>query len=337
MGAGLGIKPYLYVELNNRDVSAYITPYLISFRYIDNDGLEKDETDDVEITVADPTFFFRDNPPSRGSSLLVKFGYEEQNRFAGTFYIDSYTYSFSRNGSQMTIRALAKDAKLSFETKITTAFENTTLRKIAYEIAKRNGYNLHFVGADITFRRLTQYKERDLEFLKRLCHRFGYTCKVNNRTIVIQELDTLLQNHNNLAYVITPEITLNFEAEVSSLYAGETVVSYLDPDGKEVTFSNHYTHVKSSGTVQKENVRVENLQQAQKLTSAQKTRNEMKELTGRITTVGLPMLYASCLFKLEGFGKYYDGVYYAASVEHAMDRNGYTTTVEFRKNPRGKK
>ena len=336
MGNGLGLKPYLYVELNNKDISAFITPFLISFRYIDNDGLEKDETDDVEITVADPTFFFRDNPPERGSSLLVKFGYEEKNRFGGTFYIDSYSYRFSREGSTMTIRALSKDAKLSFRTKITTAFENTTLRKIAYEIAKKHGYNLHFVGADINFKRLTQYKERDLEFLKKLCHRYGYTCKVNNRTIIIQEIDTLLQNYNNLAYVITPDITLDFEVDVSSLYAGEVKVVYFDPDGKEVTYGDKYTHVKNSGTVQKETVRVENSQQAQKIARAQKTRNEMKEISGRIKTVGLPMLYASCLFAIEGFGKF-DGIYYAASVEHAIDRSGYTTTVEFRKNPEAKK
>jgi len=336
MGARLGLKPYLYVELNNKDISAYITPYLISFRYLDNDGLEKDETDDVEITVADPTFFFRDNPPSRGSSLLVKFGYEEQNRFAGTFYIDSYTYSYSREGSTMTIRALAKDAKLSFRTKITTAFENTTLRSIAYEIAKRHGYNLHFVGADITFKRVTQYKERDLQFLKRLCHRYGYTLKINNKTIVIQELDTLLQNYNNLAYKITPDITMSFEVDVSSLYAGEVQVVYLDPDGKEITYTDSYTHVKNSGTTQKETVRVENHLQARKIAQAQKIRNEMKEITGRITTVGLPMLYASCFFAIEGFGKF-DGVYYAASVEHIIDRSGYTTTVEFRKNPGVKK
>jgi len=330
MGTGLSTKPYLYLELNNKDISAYITPYLISFRYLDNDGFEKEETDDVEITVADPSFFFRDNPPLRGSSLLVKFGYQQQNRFGGIFYIDSYTYSYSREGSVMTIRALAKDVKLSFRTKITTAFENTTLRRIAYDIATKHGYNLHFIGADVAFERITQYKETDLGFLKRLCHRYGYTLKINNRTIIIQELNTLLQNYSNLAYTITPDIVLDFECEVSSLYAGEVKITYLDPDGKEVTYGDSYTHVKNSGTVQKETVRVENMLQAQKLAEAQKIRNEMREVTGRITTTGLPMLYASCLFALQGFGRF-DGTYYAASVEHRISRSGYITTLEFRR------
>jgi len=329
-----GLTPYLYVELNNIDVSTYVTPHLISFRYIDNDGLEKDETDDVEITVSDAQGFFRDNPPARGSSLVVKFGYERTNRFAGTFYVDSYTYSWTREGATLTIKALSKDVKKSFRTKNTTAFENTTLRAIAYKIAQKHGYKLHFVGADVAFRRLTQYKEKDIEFLKRLCHRYGYTLKINNNTLVIREIQTLLQSESGLAYVITPDLVHDLNIEVSSLYAGEVEVVYLDAEKEEVIRSSTATSVKNSGNIQKEEVRVESPAQAIKLGSAQKLRNEMKELQGTLKTDGLPFLYASCLFALEGFGKF-DGTYYAAAVEHAIDRFGYTTTVEFRKAPRG--
>ncbi|MCS7135336.1 MAG: hypothetical protein NZ893_02770 [Candidatus Aenigmarchaeota archaeon] len=83
MAEGLKVlTPFLYVELNNQDISAYITPFLLEFRYIDNDGLQKQESDDVEISLHDPEGFFRDNPPVRSSTLKVKFSYEDKIRSA---------------------------------------------------------------------------------------------------------------------------------------------------------------------------------------------------------------------------------------------------------------
>ena len=61
-------QPYLYVELNNTDITTHITPFLISFRYIVYDGLQKLESDDIEIELHDPECFFRENPPARGSA-----------------------------------------------------------------------------------------------------------------------------------------------------------------------------------------------------------------------------------------------------------------------------
>ncbi|MCS7232469.1 MAG: hypothetical protein RMJ67_10120, partial [Elusimicrobiota bacterium] len=121
-------RPYLYVELNNKDVSTYVVPYLIGLTYIDNDGLEKEESDDVELELEDSQGFFRDNPPARGASLLVKFGYETRIRHAGRFFIDSYTYRAERSGDVFVLKALAKDVKASYRTVKTTAFENVSLK-----------------------------------------------------------------------------------------------------------------------------------------------------------------------------------------------------------------
>jgi phage protein D len=323
-------KPYLYIEINNNNVSAYITPYLLSFRYTDNDGLDKDESDDVEIEVDDSTYFFRDNPPARGSSLKVRFGYEETVRDAGTFFIDSYNFRYSRSGATFTIKALAKDVKASFRTLKTTAFENTTLKKIAEDIARKNGYRLFFEGNDINFQRIDQYKQRDLEFLQKLCKRYGYSCKIADKKIVIRDLEKSL--NDNGIYVITPEITTDLDIEVSSLYASDVDVVYLDPNKKDSIADNKKTKVKASQDKQVERVRVENKKQAEKVASAQKTINEMKEHKGRITTIGIPNVYASSQIELKGFGKF-DGLYYCSTVIHEITRNGYTTEIEFLKNP----
>jgi len=316
------MKPYLYVEIENRDVTAYITPYLISFTYTDNDGLQKDESDDIEIEVEDTQGFFRDNPPARGSALRVRFGYEEEVRDAGVFFIDSYTYRISRNGDTFTIKALAKDVKSSYRTIKTTAFENTTLRKIAEDIAKRHGYKLHFEATDVFFQRITQNQKRDMQFLSELCKLYAKTCKISNKTIVIRDIDSPTK-----IYKLTRDLIIDAEFEVSSLYEGNVEVVYLDPTKKETTQDKKKASVKASGDTKKINMRVENKAQAEEIARRQKTLNEMKEFQGRLVCIGIPGLHAGAYVEISGFGRF-DRQYYIKSAKHKITREGYTTELE---------
>lgn len=331
MAEGLIVpKPYLYVELNNKDVSTWIVPFLISFKYVDNDGLQKDESDDVEIEVEDVKGIFRNNPPARGSSLKIKFGYEDRIRNAGVFFVDSFTYKASRDGDVFTIKALAKDVKASYRTIKTTAFENTSLKKIAEEIAKRQGYQLDWAGEDVSFTRITQQEKRDLQFLQELCQKYGYLCKISNKKLVIRSLEERLSS--NIVYVLTREHILDFEFETSSLYEGEVEVVYLDPSKKEVVKDQKKTKVKASGDVKKVNVRVENKAQAEKIAKAQKILNEMKEVKAKLTCIGIPDLHAGGNIEIKGFGVF-DRIYYIGKAEHKITRGGYITELELYRNP----
>ena len=318
-----GLKPYLYVEINNVDVSAYITPYLTDFRYIDNDGLHNAQSDDIEITVEDVDKFFSNNPPARGSSLKVKFGYEDKVRDAGIFYIDTYEFMYSRaQGRLFRIKALAKDVKSSFREIKTVAFENTSLAKVAQEIANKHGYKLVFNAPDVLYKRLTQHQKRDLEFLKELCHLYGYTLKVNNKTIVIKDPSIA-----DRIYVLTPDNITNLNIKVSSLYDDTVKVEYLEPDKKQKLQGQDKANIKASGSTLKVNHRVENTQQAQKIAQAQARLNKMKEVKGTIECIGIPDLYASGKIAIEGFGAF-DNEYYISSITHQITRNGYTCSLE---------
>lgn len=331
MAEGLIVpKPYLYVEINNQDVSMYITPYLLNFTYIDNDGLDKDESDDVEIELEDSTGFFRQNPPARGSSLKVRFGYEDSIRDAGVFFIDSFNYCSSRSGDKFTIKALAKDVKASYCTVKTTGFENTTLRKIAEEIAQKQGYSLNFAGEDVAFQRLTQQEKRDMQFLADLCKRYGYICKVSGKKLIIRSIDERLGEKT--IYILDRSHILEFSFEASSLYESGIIVVYLDPQKKEAIQDKKNAEVKASGDTKKMNVRVENKKQAEKITKAQKTLNKVKEIKARLSCVGIPGLYAGGNVEVKGFG-FFDRVYYIAKAEHRITRQGYTTELELLKNP----
>ena len=317
-----GLKPYLYVEINNVDVSAYITPFIVEFSYLDNDGLTEAKSDDVRITVEDKDMFFSNNPPARGSSLKIKFGYENKIRDAGIFYIDTFDYLWNRQGRLFTIKALAKDVKSSFREIKTVAFENTSLAKVAQEIANKHGYKLVFDAPDVLYKRLTQHQKRDLEFLKELCNLYGYTLKVNNKTIVIKDPLTA-----DRIFVLTPNEITDLRLSVSSLYEDSVKVDYLEPDKKTNLQGRGKASVKASGSIQKVNHRVENTDQAQKIAQAQAKLNKMKEIKGTIECVGIPDLYASGKIAIEGFGAF-DNEYYISSITHNISRNGYTCSLE---------
>ncbi len=325
MGDGLIPKPYLYVEINNKDVSVYITPYLINFEYIDNDGLDRQESDDVQIELEDSQGFFRENPPARGSSLKIKFGYEDRIRNAGMFFIDSYTYKASRSGDTFTIKALAKDVKSSFREIKTVAFENTTLKTIAQQLASRHGYQLDFAGPDLFFKRITQQEKTDLKFLADLCNLYGYICKVVNKRIVIRHLEERLSS--KVVYVLTRENIIDFEFEVSSLYEAVVDVVYLDPHKKDLIQDKKKSTVKASGSAKKINTRVESKEQAEKISTAQSLLNSLKEYRVRITSIGIPDIHAGGQIEVRGFGKI-DGVYYLNKVVHKITREGYITGME---------
>lgn len=335
MADGLKIpEPYLYIEINNKDVSVYITPYLISFTYIDNDGLSKQESDDIEIDIEDSQSFFREHPPQRGSSVKARFGYIDRIRSAGVFYIDSFTYKSSRQGDIFTVKALSKDVKSSFREIKTTAFENTTLRKIARDIASKHGYKLDFAGSDISFKRLTQQEKTDLKFLSDLCKQYGYTCKTVNQTIVIRHMDERLES--NTIYVLTRQDILDFEFETTSLYEGNVNVIYLDASKKDVIRDKKKTGVKASGDTKKINIRVESKNQAEAVSQSQRVFNEMKEIKARLTCVGIPDLYAGGMIELQGFGAF-DRQYYISTARHIIKRDGYTSELELLRKPGEKK
>lgn len=328
MAEGLIQSPYLYVELNNKNISTYLTPYLINFTYTDNDGLQKDEVDDIEIEIEDSKGIFSKNPPARGSSIIAKFGYTNLYQSTGIMFVDSYTYRSSRQGDIFTIKALSTDVKSSYRTIKTTAFENTSIKSIAQEIANKNGYSLIFSGNNISFNRITQQEKRDLQFLYTLCNNYGFSCKVNDKKIIIKNIqDTLSYNK---IYVLNKNYITDFEFETSSLFDSSIKVTYLSPDKKDIIKDTKKTIVKS-GNIQSKNTRVENQNQANSIAQAQKTISELKEIKAQLTCVGLPNIYSSSNIEIKGFNSF-DRIYYISQAKHQISRKGYLTELELYRN-----
>ncbi len=325
------MKPIIQISLDGKDYTAELNPYVIGIDFTDNDGLKESEADDVSLTLGDPRDFFRDNTPARGSVIQVKFGYEDAVRNAGTFIVDTTEYDHSQSGGTCKIKALAKDIGKTVQEVKTVGYESTSLNKIAGEIATRQGLKLVFEGSDISFNRQTQHKQRDLEYIQKLAKQYGYTCKVNNNTLVIKHLDVWLASGNT--YTLTPEIITTFHISETSTGPQKVSTDYMDIDNKAVTTASESTKVKKSGSIEKQNVRVENIDQAKAISKSQATINSMSEKTGNLSCVGIPSLYAGSRIVISGYGRY-DGQYYVSKVVHKLSRDGYACDLDFTTNPK---
>jgi phage protein D len=107
-------------------------------------------------------------------------------------------------------------------------------------------------------------------------------------------------------------------------------VKYLDPDKKSVIQDKKQADIKASGSTKKENIRVEEKKQAERIAGSQKLLNEMKEFQASLVCVGIPDLYAGGKVEVQGFGRF-DRTYYIATATHRFTRNGYETELKLLK------
>jgi phage protein D len=180
--------PVFVLSYEQKNITSDITPYVRSVTYTDYLSGQSDELE-VELEDADGRWV-RNWYPGKGDTLSLKIGYEAAPLLpCGAFEIDEI--EFAQPPATVSIRGLATGIKKSVRTRVGRAYENTTLAAIAQRIAKRNKLTLTGKIRDIRIDRVTQYQERDVEFLTRLAREYGYAFKIVGRKLVFTELADL--------------------------------------------------------------------------------------------------------------------------------------------------
>jgi hypothetical protein len=124
----------------------------------------------------------------------------------------------------------------SLRTSKSTAHENTTLKDIVSKVASDNGLTVQGTIADLSFVRITQNKENDLAFLKRIADRFGYYFSIrgtvlnfNSRyEIVSQKSIAVIDRSDCTSYSIKDKSAKTFKKAGISSFSPNTkkVVTY---------------------------------------------------------------------------------------------------------------
>lgn len=181
--------PQARIVYEGKDISADISPYLVSVGYTDKLSGESDE---LELRLEDTDGRWRgDWYPGKGDSLAVSIGYAGQELVAcGSFEIDEIELSFPPD--EVSIRALATGISVSCRTRKSKGYEKTTLAGVVRVVCGRLGLTPAGEVADIPIDRVTQYHESDLAFLTRLAGEYGHTFKISGKKMIFQRKDGVL-------------------------------------------------------------------------------------------------------------------------------------------------
>lgn len=322
----------LYEKTN---ITADIEPHLLELTYTDN--LEG-ESDELTVSFEDISGkWIRQWYPTQGDKLKAAIGYKgEQLTDIGAFEIDEVEYNY--RPSYIQIKALSTGIAKASRTLKPKAYENTTLKQIVGIIAGR--LKLKVVGAikNIPVKRVTQYQERDVEFLARLAREYHHSFKIVGDQLVFTDKDELGKSEAVVTLEEKDAVSISLRDRIKDT-AKEVDVSGYDANGKKVIKKrkkakalreNMKQAQTASGDTLKVIVRGETQEQIDARADAALAEQNDDQTAGNITVIGNPKLVAGSTIALRNLG-IFSGKYLIKSSRHSIVRGGgYTTSLEVR-------
>lgn len=332
------ICPRVKIVYEGKDISQDISAYLISVDYTDN---ATDESDEVSFTVEDAFGQWRNEwAPTKGDKLSMQIGYDSEMLDCGTFTVDEI--EMSGPPDVVSIRALAASISNPLRTKQSKAYEKQTLRQIATQIAGRYGYKIVDNTNDgkildqVQIDRITQSRESDLSFLRRVAGDYGVMFSLRDTSLVFTSIYDLETAEAKDTIDRLDLISYSVKDKAVAVYKDATV-KHKSTKTNKVVESNVPTKfiyggeggsgAKSADTLQVR-VKAENPKQAELKAKAKLHKANSKEKEGSFALPGNPKLVAGNTFELTGMGNM-SGKWSITKSTHKIDRSGaYTTDID---------
>jgi uncharacterized protein len=311
------------------NITAEVSPMIRSIHYLDRLGSASGE---LEIEFEDHAQLWQ-GPwyPALGDEVNLSIGYQsEVLQPCGDFQVDELELSGPPDA--MRLRCLAAFITPAMRTLNSVGYEGQSIIGIAATIASK--YSLQLVTApatpDLSFERVTQRRETDLEFLRRLAEEYGYDFTVRGNLLVFYAL-AALEGATPVATIERADtMRFRFYNRTRRIYAGSEV-TYQDPVGKRLIAATEasQTPVATSDTL-KIVSRCENGQQAAVKATAGLHFRDMRFIETSIEGPGNAALAAGLTVSISGWGVL-DGNYLIESAQHRIERaTGYTTAIAAR-------
>jgi uncharacterized protein len=314
------------------NITADVSQMVLAIRYVDRLGGTAGE---LEVELEDHAKRWQ-GPwyPALGDIVSLQIGYSGEAMLdCGEFQIDEL--ELDGPPDVMRIRCLAAYVTAAMRTPNTMAYESMGIVEIAGQIAAK--YGLIAVTApavaesDVEFARITQRRETDLEFLKRLAREHNFDFTVRAGQLVFYAL-AALEAAPAAALITRPDtVRFSFRNRTRRIYEGAQV-AYFDPDTKQlITQSAAADSAVPTGDTLKVVTRCENAHQAQVKAEAALHMHNMVAVDALIEGPGNTALVAGNNVQLSGWGRL-DGTYMVETAAHRVARaRGYTTSIAARR------
>jgi len=325
--------PKFTVLYNNKNITSDISKYMLSLTY--NDKTEG-ESDEIEIRVEDVDLKWQNSwYLEKGAKLTVSI----ENLKCGVFEIDEI--NLEGPPDVVAIRGMATGIVNSLRTKKSDAHESKTLKQIAEKVASKNNLTIQGEIPEITFGRITQNKETDLAFLKRISQEYGVLFAVRENIITFTSIYDVEKRNVSFSvdksqikrYSLTDKadgMIKNASVKSKSAKKNEPVTANLDFEKykQEQGYSSDTPVNQDSGVT---HTKAENKQQAEAKAKAIMHLSVGNQMEGNIELQGTTLAIAGNNFQLTGLGKL-SGKYHIKSSSHKIERSsGYTVNLEIKR------
>lgn len=332
-------EPKFKILYNQKNITTYISDYLKSITYKD---AVQGKSDEIEIELSNASGKWIDEwYPTFGDQLNVMMGYDDLQFPCGVFDIDEVEIKWLPD--IIAIKGLAAGIKTATRTKNSDSHENKTLRQIAQKIADNHGYVIAGTIDVGQIKRVTQNRETDLGFLKRISMDYGHIFSIRGNVITFTDIYKL----EGLAPVTTIDRDdLKSEGCWIKDKSYETYkkihVAYHNPRAKAVfetefefpenaNIDNYTWNSIVKKDVKEVRVKLDNVNQADAKALASLHSSNSKQQEGRLVLPGNPLLVSGNNFTLTGMGKL-SGVYHIYASEHKLDvSDGYITEIDIKR------
>lgn len=322
-------SPQFTLIMAGRDVTRDLAAHVLSIHYTD---YLSGQSDELEITLDDADGRFASHwYPTQGDSVRLELGYEGGAMLpCGEFAIDEM--ELSAPPSVVRIRALATGIERAVRTRHGRGFENTTLDRIAAHIARRQ--KLELVGhiAPIAIDHVTQYQQRDLEFLTQLAHQWGYAFKITGRKLVFSKLAQLAAQPSAFTLAAHDVASVRITEKVRHVPQRVEVHSHNPRSARVVshhlsTPSADTPSAATSADTLKLHTRAATAAAASQQAAAALQAVRLQQTALTLVTAGRADAVAGSVLRLDGFGVF-AGEYLMSEVRHTLDRaSGWTCEI----------
>jgi phage protein D len=321
------ILSYLGVNITT-DVSAMV----VTIRYVDRLGGASGE---LEIELEDSQKRWQ-GPwyPTLGDTVSLQIGYSDDALLdCGEFQIDEL--ELDGPPDVMRLRCLAAYVTPAMRTANTVAYENMSLLEIVSQIAAKYGLAMVVASSesakDLLFARITQRRQTDLEFLKRLALEHDFVFSVRAGQLIFFERAALESVAPVSTITRSDLVRFSFRNRTRRIYESSQF-SYFDPDTKELISQSVAAETQlPTGDTLKIVARCENAQQARLKAEALLHLHDMMFVDASLEGPGNGALVAGNNVQLSGWSAL-DGTYLIETARHHLDRaTGYSTSIAARR------
>lgn len=326
----------LFYEKSN--ITEEIKPCLIDLNYTD---YLADQSDELSVTFEDIAGkWIRNWFPTQGDKLKLLLGYKGEALVnLGEFEIDDIEYAYDKfSGSVVSLKALSTEISKASRTLKPKAYENTTLAEIVRKVAKNLKLKVTGTVANIPIKRVTQYQERDVEFLTRLAHEYNHSFKIVGKTLVFTTMKSLEERRAVAVVDFADVISIRLRDRIKEAVKKVEVRGFDNKAKKVIKSEKSIKNKRSSKKQAKDSnadtlkivTRGESAEQIKARTEAALAQHTDEQQAGNLTVIGNPKLVAGNTLMLTNMGMF-SGKYLIKSARHSYNKNqGYITDLEIR-------